>query len=155
MTTVRVALVDVYVLRGRGEQLELLLLRRSARGPRAGSWEMVHGHIDPGETPVGTARRELLEETGCTAAALYNLSRVDQFYLHATDEIDLIPVFAAFIADDAVVRVSEEHDLHRWLTPAEAQALCTWPRAVEGIAAVVRLLRSGSAETVEGVLRVD
>ena len=64
MTTVRVSLVDCYVLRGAGRQLECLLLRRAPGGRCPGSWEAVHGHIEPGEDPRNTAVREVKEETG-------------------------------------------------------------------------------------------
>ncbi len=153
MTTVRVALVDVYVFRGAGATLELLLLRRAA-GPRAGSWEAVHGHIEAGEPPVDAARRELREETGCAADALFNLSAVEQFYLPERDEVQLIPVFAARLGPDAVVTPSHEHDSWRWLPAADARQLCTWPRAVRAIDAVERLLGSGDGGVVDGVLRI-
>ena len=51
VTSVRVSLVDLYVLRGAGPSLECLVLRRAAGGRCPGSWEAVHGHIEPGETP--------------------------------------------------------------------------------------------------------
>ena len=55
MTSVRVSLVDLYVLRGAGPSLECLVLRRAAGGRCPGSWETVHGHIEPGETPAEAA----------------------------------------------------------------------------------------------------
>ncbi len=139
MTTIRVGLVDVYVFRGAGEQRQLLLLRR-ARGPRAGSWEAVHGHIEPDEHPVDAAHRELAEETGCRAEALFNLSAVEQFYLHDDDTVMLIPVFAARVGAEAAVTIGREHDQFRWLSPADARRLCTWPRAVRAVDAIERLL---------------
>src|SRR3989454_9601033 len=65
VTETRVAFVDVYVLRPTPGGLEALGLRRGATaGNRSpGSWETVHGHIEPGETPVAAALREVREET--------------------------------------------------------------------------------------------
>jgi 8-oxo-dGTP pyrophosphatase MutT (NUDIX family) len=154
LTTHRIGLVDVYVLRGRGDALEVLLLRRARGQVRPGSWEAVHGKIDDGETPVASARRELKEETGCDAIALYNLSRVEQFYYHTSDEVMLIPVFVAFVAADAVIHLSEEHDTMLWLPPAQARERFSWPRAARCLDDAVRLLGEGNAGVLEDVLRV-
>ncbi|HET7240519.1 MAG TPA: NUDIX domain-containing protein, partial [Gemmatimonadales bacterium] len=97
MTSVRVSLVDLYVLRGAGRTLECLPLRRAAGGRCPGSWETVHGHIEPGERPAEAAQRELREETGLVPLRLYNLSRVELFYQHRQDEVALVPVFVAFV----------------------------------------------------------
>jgi len=40
----------------------------------------------------------------------YNLSRTEAFYQHKSDEVALIPVFAAFVLPDAAVQLSAEHD---------------------------------------------
>jgi 8-oxo-dGTP diphosphatase len=37
------------------------------------SWELPAGHIDPGESPLEAARRELYEETGATCFDLFPL----------------------------------------------------------------------------------
>lgn len=153
MTTSRVAYIDVYVMRGRGDALEVLLLRRARDRTRGGTWEGVHGRIDAGESPVAAARRELREEIGCAPLALYNLSRVEQFYLHASDEVVVIPVFVAFVAPDSVIQLSDEHDTLLWLAPAEAGRRCTWPRADRAIEDAVRLLGDGHAGLLEDVLR--
>jgi dATP pyrophosphohydrolase len=154
MTAVRVSLVDLYVLRGAGSSLECLVLRRAPGGRCPGSWEAVHGHIEPGETPTDAARRELEEETGLAPDRLYNLSRVETFYQHRKDEIALVPVFAAFVAPDAAVRTGAEHDRFEWLPAAEAGRRFAWPREARALADAVALLGSGAAGAVEDVLRV-
>jgi len=96
LTNIRVDVIDAYLLRPGGSGLEVLVLRRAAGGRSPGSWETVHGHIEPGETPVQAALRELREETGLEPARLYNVSRVEAFYRHQTNEVVLIPVFAGW-----------------------------------------------------------
>ena len=154
MTSVRVSLVDLYVLRGTGSALECLVLRRAPGGRCPGSWETVHGHIEAGETPADAARRELEEETGLTLERLYNLSRVETFYQHRLDEVALVPVFAAFVARNADVRIGAEHDRFEWLPAPEARVRFAWPREARGLDDVVALLGAGDAGAVEDVLRV-
>ena len=96
MTRIAVSIVDVYPVRRRQADLEVLLLRRGTGTRCTGSWEAVHGHIEAGETPVAAARRELLEETGLAPERWYNVSRVEFFYQHRLDEVALVPVFVCF-----------------------------------------------------------
>ena len=58
----------------RGERL--LLVRRSHR-PDAGRWGFPGGKIEPGETVVAAALRELEEETGVAAEPVEVLTAVD------------------------------------------------------------------------------
>ncbi len=132
----------------------MLCLRRSAKGRSPGSWEAVHAHIDPGETPIDTALRELQEETGLDPEKLYNLSRVESFYRHASNEVVLVPVFAAVVRKDARVRLSAEHDGHEWLRPQAARARVSWPRIRRAIADAQRLVGLGDGGPMEDVLRI-
>ena len=154
MTSVRVSLLDLYVLRGAAASLECLTLRRAPGGRCPGSWEAVHGHIEPGERPADAALRELREETGLTPLRMYNLSRVELFYQHRSDEVALVPVFAAFVADDAAVRLGPEHDGFEWLRPAAARARFAWPRERRALDDIEILLSQGNAGAVDDVLRV-
>src|SRR5256884_444713 len=137
-----------------GAGLEVLVLRRAPGGRSPGSWETVHGHIEPGETPVQAALRELREETGVEPARLYNVSRVEAFYRHQTNEIVLIPVFAGLVDARAAVRHSTEHDRVEWLRPPEAAARFSWPRERRALDDVLSILPSGDAGLLEDVLRV-
>ena len=154
MTSIRVSLVDVYVLRRGAGGLDCLVLRRAAGGRCPGSWETVHGHIEEGERPWQAGRRELEEETGLSPERLYNLSRVETLYQHRLDEVALVPVFVAFVPADAAVRLGPEHDRHEWLTPAEAGVRFAWPRERRALEDAMVLLGSGDAGPVEDVLRI-
>ena len=154
MTSVRVSLLDLYVLRGAAASLECLTLRRAPGGRCPGSWEAVHGHIEPGERPADAALRELREETGLTPLRMYNLSRVELFYQHRQDEVALVPVFVAFVEPETVVTLSTEHDRSEWLPVAEAAGRLAWPRERRALEDAVTLLGGGSAGPVEDVLRI-
>lgn len=154
MTTMRVAFVDVYVLRQGTAGLETLVLRRSPAGRCPGSWEVVHGSIEPGEHPRDAALREMAEETGLRPARFYNLSRTESFYRHTTDEIGLIPVFAAFV-EKGSPRISAEHDAAEWLSIPAAQGRLAWPRERRALDDIQILLGRGNAGPLEDVLRID
>ena len=154
MTDVRTMIVDVYVLRMKAGTAEVLVLRRAPGERCAGTWETVHGHIDAGESPTAAALRELREETGLAPERLYNVSRVETFYLHARDVLALIPVFCAIVPSGAQVALSGEHDLAEWLVPDEAAHLFAWPRERRALADALQLFGTGDAGGVEDVLRV-
>jgi len=154
MTSVRVSLVDLYILRGAGTAVECLVLRRAAGGRSPGSWETVHGHIEPGERPADAALRELAEETGLEALRLYNLSRVESFFQHRLDEVALVPVFVALVERGAAIRLSPEHDQAEWLAPPAARERFAWPRERRALEDALALVGPGDAGPLEDVLRI-
>lgn len=106
---------------------EWLIMKRAPGILLGGTWQMVQGHIEDGETAYQTAYRELGEETGLRPEAFYQVSYVNRFYLAVSDQVILSPVFAARVAADARVVLSEEHTDHRWVTSADAMAAYPWP----------------------------
>jgi dihydroneopterin triphosphate diphosphatase len=155
VTAIRVAFVDTLVLRGAGTTLQVLLLRRAPHGRNPGSWETVHGTIEEGETPVQASLRELREETGLTPDRFYNLSRIEGFYQHKSDELVIIPAFAAFVAGDALPLLSREHDAFVWLAPRDAAKRFAWPRERRALEDVLSIVGSGGGGLLDDVLRVS
>lgn len=147
--------MDTYALRGAGPTLEILALRRGPNGRNPGSWETVHGTIERGETPVQASLRELREETGLVPEKFYNLSRTEAFYQHKSDEVALIPVFAAFVASGASARLSAEHDRAEWLRPRDAVERFAWPRERRAVDDILSIVGGGDADLLEDVLRVS
>ena len=150
-TTVRVGVVDVYVVRIVRGRWKVLVLRRQAPG-RSRSWETVHGRVERGESLPQAACRELREETGLTPDRLYSVT-VHPFYLHRTGEVQLAAVFAAFVSSDAV-STADEHDAYEWLTPTAATKRFSWPREAEAIAHIRKLFPNGHGGAVDDVLRM-
>jgi dihydroneopterin triphosphate diphosphatase len=130
----------------------VLALRRTEHTRSTGSWETVHGRIEARESPPEAAIRELREETGLTPARLYSIT-VNPFYLQQSNTVQLAVVFAAFV-EGSVVKLGPEHDEYEWLTVAGAAKRFTWPREIEALTHIRRLLSSGNAGAVEDVLRV-
>ncbi len=147
--------VDTYALRGAGERLEVLALRRGPRGRNPASWETIHGTIESGETPVQASLRELREETGLVPEKFYNLSRTEAFYQHRSDEVALIPVFAAFVAPGVTVKLSAEHDRAEWLSVEDAARRFAWPRERRALDDILSIVAGGDAGLLEDVLRVS
>jgi 8-oxo-dGTP pyrophosphatase MutT (NUDIX family) len=156
-TRIEARVVDVVVLTpagpGRRDRWRVLTLRRAAGTRCTGAWEIVHGRIEPGETPAAAARREVEEETGFAVERLYSIS-VNPFYLHPHDAVQLAVVFAAVVDGTGALQLGAEHDLAQWRTPSAAIKWLAWPREHEAVRHAVHLLRTGDAGAVEDVLRV-
>ena len=127
MTQAVCDMVAVYAFRYREHGPELLLLRRSPGREMAGSWQPVYGHMEPGETAVRTAWRELLEEAGLRPIRFYQLSSVDTFYIASQDTIHHCTYFAAEIEPDAVVQLDHEHDAFDWHGIERVAERLMWP----------------------------
>lgn len=129
-------------------RIELLQLRR-ARDPARGTWQPVMGTIEPGESAVDAARRELREETGLAPPALlgfWALEGVPPFYVHTLDVIILAPRFCALARADWRPQLNEEHDAFRWVGAADAPGAFIWPSQIESVREITaELLRGSSA----------
>jgi lipoyl(octanoyl) transferase len=106
--------VSVAVLRGRGPEAQVLVMRRTPE--RGGFWQIVTGRLEQGESPEQAAARELEEETGLRVPVR------DLRYRHSFALGELLPPrlveetgFAAWCPEDQAVRLGSEHDAQEWL----------------------------------------
>lgn len=102
MTRLRVGVVDVFPVWLSPAGWRVLVLRRAAGVRCPGSWEVVHGGIEPGELPAAAAVRELREEAGLGLRRLYNVT-AHAFHLHQTDTVEVAVAFCAFVSEDGDV----------------------------------------------------
>ena len=153
VTGIKAGVVDVYVIRPLREGWKVLAVKRAIDTRCPNAWETIHGRLEAGERPEDGAVREVAEETGLAIARLYNVT-VQPFYLHMFETVQLAVVFAAFVNEPATVRLGEEHQSHEWLSLDEAASRLVWPREVEALGHIRKLLATGDAGPVEDVLRV-
>ena len=150
MTRIVAGVVDVAVVRRVGRAWRVLALERAPGARSTGAWEIVHGGIEAGESPVAAALRELREETGIVPERLYSIT-VNPFYLPRADTVQLAVAFAA-VAPSPKFTLGPEHSRARWETFAAARRHLAWPRTHDLLRHVAWILRTGNAGAVEDVL---
>jgi dATP pyrophosphohydrolase len=114
----RVTGVDVWPYRMHEGEAQFLLLHRVG-GEDPPFWQGVSGWIEADEPPHLTALRELREETGFEAEALFGVDAIFDLYKPRRATVETIVPFAAQVVDGAGPTLSGEHDDWRWATPSE------------------------------------
>lgn len=95
----------------------VLVIRRT-KPPFSGVWSLPGGHIEHGEEPAATARRELHEETGLEVAELAFLTRYDVPVRDATGRIERtlgLMVFVGRAPPGAVPRPADDAGAARFV----------------------------------------
>jgi 8-oxo-dGTP pyrophosphatase MutT (NUDIX family) len=105
----------------RGEQVVVIVpTRRAPDGSRV--LALPKGHIDPGETALQAAEREVREETGVVAGLVHDLGEVRYWYRR---DGRTIPKSVAFYLFNYVSGDTADHDDEveevRWIELREAQ----------------------------------
>lgn len=79
-----------------------------------GYWGLVKGHVEPGETELETARREIHEEVGLQDLAFFAGFRTETTYSPKPGVEKLVVFFLARANEDKVEYLHDEHIDHKW-----------------------------------------
>jgi dihydroneopterin triphosphate diphosphatase len=105
---------------------DFLQLRRAAFDYLGGTWQLIRGCMEPGETAVQAAVREMREEASLTPTELYSLGPVETFYLWPTDTLINSICFCALVDSSRLVILNDEHDDFRWIPRPDLDANLMW-----------------------------
>lgn len=137
MPDIHFKIAEVVVFRIRAVPEFLVLHRSDSDSIYPGLWQLVSGGIEAGEKAYEAAYREVVEETGIEPESIYNTPLTNVFYFYTTDAVNISPVFAAEIASEAEVKLSDEHQDYRWLSSEEAIDLLIWPGQKDAVRKVL------------------
>jgi 8-oxo-dGTP pyrophosphatase MutT (NUDIX family) len=138
---------EVAVFVARKGDTEVLILHRSPE--QGGYWHVVAGGVEPGETAVEAAERELHEETGLTAQVSTGIEATEYVYPLTEEPAERqiqydpsivqveVTCFRVTAPDDWEPDLDWEHDDHRWCAPDEAFDALRWPATARALRQLV------------------
>jgi dATP pyrophosphohydrolase len=127
---------------------EFLQLRRADGEFLAGTWSIVRGGVERGETYSAAAIRELREETGLVPQELYRSGTIESFHTEPDDTLWHSVVFCAIVRREDVPRLNDEHDAFRWTPRARISSETMWPSERAVLSDVIgEILDNGRAKS--------
>jgi len=126
-------LIEAHIFRRVNSEIEFLLMKRAPNEIYPNIWQMVTGSIEPVEKAYETAIREIVEETSLHPKSFWNVPSVNSFYSTESDSINMVPVFAAEVASESEVILSDEHSEYLWCSKERANKLFAWPGQRESV----------------------
>ena len=129
------------VVRG-GDIVVIVPVRRAADGTRVLS--LPKGHVDPGETPVQAAEREVREEAGVVAEPVRELGESRYWYRRDGRTIGKSVHFYLFsYRSGDTADHDDEVEQARWLALEEAEKQLTYPAEREMVTRAIQHLKEG------------
>jgi mutator protein MutT len=127
----------------RGKKVVVIVpTRRAADGSRVLS--LPKGHVDPGETPVQAAEREVREETGVLAEPVRELGESRYWYRRDGRTIGKSVYFFLFrYLRGETADHDDEVEEARWIRLKDAEQQLTYPAEREMVARAMEYLEEG------------
>ena len=99
---------------------KVLILRRSQKvGSYRGMWAGISGHVEPDETPLDTAIKEIGEETGIRGNSIQFIREGGEMkVIDCSSGITWLVHSFLFSTSTTEVALDWEHDEHKWIDPA-------------------------------------
>lgn len=89
-----------------------------------GFWQPLTGTVEEGESYLDCLVRELGEETGITEAEVISIEGpINSFEWSRNDTLYKEEVYAVCVAQEASITLCEEHDEHKWFSPADRKSV--------------------------------
>jgi 8-oxo-dGTP pyrophosphatase MutT (NUDIX family) len=114
--------VDIAITAIVNDKDETLVIRRSPESDRTGEWESPAGHVDKGEDPQESAKREVKEETGLDVKI-----EPAAYTFDIRDGKNATIYLARLTGRPAVKLRPDEHDQHKWLSLDALDSLTPTP----------------------------
>ncbi len=123
-------LIDLYAYQRKNNHVFFLLLKRADNKIYSGQWRMIGGKVKNDESRWEATIRELKEETGVKPKNYWAVPTLNHFYEPKSDQIHLIPAFAAELESDSPVKLDDEHKSFKWVTIDQIPSYIFWPEQV-------------------------